>query len=335
MRLSRFAVVLALVLAPAASRATSKLIVIEPSSPPPSGEDDSNGSEKAPRSSRHDRERDAIKGLFWEARAPENHSKTGGRVFLLGSIHVGNDSFYPLPPAIQKAFDSSDTLAVEVDLRPGHENQDATRLLHAGSYAAGANYSLRNAVTKSCYSDVQEAADALAIPMTKLSLMKPWMATFVLENNEARLAGLKPELGLDLHFLKLARGHKDIDELEGLDAQIDFFNDLPKDEQAAMLCATAKESKSFKADMDRMMRAWKSGDAGSLAAILDESAKDPEVKEALNALIANRNSAMVQKIAPYFASEGNHFVVVGAAHLVGPSGIVKLLQDQKYIVEQK
>jgi uncharacterized protein YbaP (TraB family) len=172
--------------------------------------------------------------------------------------------------------------------------------------------------------------------MTKLSLMKPWMATFIIENNEARLAGLKAEQGLDLHFLKLARGHKDIDELEGIDTQIDFFNDLPKEQQAAMLCATAKESKSFKNDMDRMMKAWKSGDASALASILDESSKDsPEVKDALTSLITDRNNAMVQKLIPYFSSEGNHFVVVGAAHLVGPAGIVKLLQDQKYIVEQR
>jgi hypothetical protein len=142
MRLARLALVLALALAPTASRASgSKLIVIEPSSPPPASASDDDSSEKGSRASRHDRDREAVKGLFWEARAPENHSKTGGRVFLLGSIHVGNDSIYPLPPAIQKAYDSSDVLVVEVDLRPGHEKQDAARLMNAGSFAPGANYS--------------------------------------------------------------------------------------------------------------------------------------------------------------------------------------------------
>lgn len=346
MRLSRLAIILALVLTPGVSWGTgSRLIVIEPSSPPPPADqqNDSDSSEKSPKSSRHGHEREReheheqpIKGLFWEAHAPENHSKTGGRVFLLGSIHVGNDSIYPLPPAIQKAFDSSQVLAVEVNLRPGHEKLDAARLLHAGSYAPGADYSLRNRVPKDCYANVQEAANTLAIPMTRLSLMKPWMATFALESTAAALAGLNPQQGLDEHFLKLAHGHKDVDELEGLDTQIDFFNDLPKEQQAAMLCSTATELKSFKTDMERIMKAWKAGDAGALSAILDEGLKDsPDIRDALTTLITNRNTAMVQKLAPYFASTDNHFVVVGAAHLVGPGGIVKLLQDQKYIVEQK
>src|SRR5258708_6498911 len=40
----------------------------------------------------------------------------GGTIYLMGSIHVMSDSFYPLNPALEAAFKDSDLLVEEVDL---------------------------------------------------------------------------------------------------------------------------------------------------------------------------------------------------------------------------
>ncbi|MCP4495332.1 MAG: TraB/GumN family protein, partial [Phycisphaeraceae bacterium] len=42
--------------------------------------------------------------------------KRDGRVFLLGSIHVGQEASYPLDPTIEEAFALSEGLAGEVDI---------------------------------------------------------------------------------------------------------------------------------------------------------------------------------------------------------------------------
>ena len=34
----------------------------------------------------------------------------------MGSIHLADSSFYPLDPVIEKAFNNSDELAVEIDM---------------------------------------------------------------------------------------------------------------------------------------------------------------------------------------------------------------------------
>src|SRR5437868_8920015 len=40
----------------------------------------------------------------------------GGTIYLVGSIHVMSESFYPLNPALDAAFKDSDLLVEEVDL---------------------------------------------------------------------------------------------------------------------------------------------------------------------------------------------------------------------------
>jgi uncharacterized protein YbaP (TraB family) len=43
---------------------------------------------------------------------------------------------------------------------------------------------------------------------------------------------------------------------------------------------------------------------------------------------------MVEKIEEFLKGNETVFVVVGAGHLVGPKGIVKLLEDKNYQVTQ-
>jgi uncharacterized protein YbaP (TraB family) len=52
----------------------------------------------------------AKKALFWKATSKDNV------VYLLGSIHLGSKSLYPLPREIEDAFDHSALLAVDIDI---------------------------------------------------------------------------------------------------------------------------------------------------------------------------------------------------------------------------
>ena len=50
------------------------------------------------------------KALFWKASSASNV------IYLLGSIHLGSKSMYPLPQKIEDAFEKSAVLLVEVTL---------------------------------------------------------------------------------------------------------------------------------------------------------------------------------------------------------------------------
>ena len=51
-------------------------------------------------------------------------------------------------------------------------------------------------------------------------------------------------------------------------------------------------------------------------------------------LLVGRNKSWIPKIEALFARRGHALVVVGAAHLVGPDGLVAMLKAKGYAVEQ-
>ena len=51
-------------------------------------------------------------------------------------------------------------------------------------------------------------------------------------------------------------------------------------------------------------------------------------------LLVDRNRNWLPKIEALFARKGRAFVVVGAAHLVGPDGLLAMLKAKGYTIEQ-
>src|SRR5580658_6966526 len=60
--------------------------------------------------------------LMWKATSPTT------TVYLLGSIHLGDKSFYPLPDQIESAFSTSKLLVVEVNVNKT-DNDAAMKLV--------------------------------------------------------------------------------------------------------------------------------------------------------------------------------------------------------------
>lgn len=85
-----------------------------------------------------------------------------------------------------------------------------------------------------------------------------------------------------------------------------------------------------------MAAAWKKGDADTIEEEILKSAlkENPEMKPFFEKLFDERNVKMAEKVGGYLKGKGSYYVVVGAGHLLGEKGIVKLLQKQGFTVEQ-
>src|SRR5262249_21350450 len=93
------------------------------------------------------------------------------------------------------------------------------------------------------------------------------------------------------------------------------------------------EDKEGRAVVDRLITSWRNGDIENLGAILDQLDKDedPVVRKRE---VTDRNFLWVAKIRTIMANPGTYFVVVGAAHLVGPDSVIAMLQDAGVKVER-
>src|SRR5262245_34022112 len=99
-------------------------------------------------------------------------------VFLLGSIHFLKKSSYPLDPAIERAFEASEKIALEIDLQP--KTADATRELamQRGIYLDGTM--LRDHLSSDTYQSAERHLRQLGLEIQSLNPLKPWLVAFTI-----------------------------------------------------------------------------------------------------------------------------------------------------------
>jgi len=86
--------------------------------------------------------------------------------------------------------------------------------------------------------------------------------------------------------------------------------------------------------VEDMMGTWKSGNVDMLEElIIDVVREDEKLKPLFYKLFDNRNNDMTRKVAAMLDSGGTWFVVVGAGHLVGKTGIVRQLRESDRLLD--
>jgi hypothetical protein len=257
--------------------------------------------------------------------------KSGGVVYLVGSIHVLSPDFYPLAPALEQTFKDSDLLVEEVDLAEMLDPTVQMQSLSSGMLPAG--QSLDKVLSPSTLALVKKSMGDLGPAGVALMQFKPWMVAVALEGIELAKVGFDPDLGLDKHFYDMAKeAGKPVQGLETAAYQISRFDTMTMEQQDHMLAETLKELDTEVTSVNKLGEAWKAGDAASVErVVLADLKSDPVMYQRL---LVDRNRNWMPKIEALFARKGHTLVVVGAAHLVGPDGLLAALKAKGYTVEQ-
>jgi uncharacterized protein YbaP (TraB family) len=265
------------------------------------------------------------RNFLWKAT-----SRSGGALYLVGSVHLLSQDSYPLNPALETAFKESDLLVEEADLGEMGMNAQMT-FLSRGMLPS--NTPLDKVLSPATYALLTKHTAGIGMPIEPLKLLKPWMVAQMLEVMQWQKAGFDPELGLDKHFYDQAQSSgKKVQGLETLDFQVSLFDGMTMPEQDHLLAETLKEIDTEQANMGKLMEAWKAGDAPTVERIVLSALKqEPQLYQRL---LVDRNKAWIPKLEALFARTGHTFVVVGAAHLVGPDGLISMLRAKGYTVEQ-
>lgn len=262
--------------------------------------------------------------FLWRAIGPN-----GTEVFLLGSIHALPEDAYPLAAEIDDAFASAHSVLFEVDM------EDASalggRILAVGALPPEKRLGdVLDSETRRLFDDYLDASD---MSFDAFEAMKPWMTALALTSIELMKAGFSADAGLDLHLVRRARQEgKKIGAFETADYQIGLFSGMDEGESRAFLRYTLKDMDNLVSQLETLTRAWKSGDVAVLSSLLTEAfADEPELFERM---VTVRNLAWLPRVEGLLNGDDTAMVVVGALHLVGPGGLVEMLRDQGYRVDQ-
>ncbi len=266
-------------------------------------------------------------GLFLYSVVP---GKGGPTSHLLGTIHLGFGFDEVLTPAARAAFESATFVITETDLG----DDPGGRLVKAALLPPG--QSLPALVDAATWSALQERLKD-QIPGPVLAQMKPWLPALLLGLAELKEAfdALRPgksQQMMDVELMVRAQERsKELSHLESVDEQIAVFEGISLEEQIAELRhALAADSRD---QARELVAAFESGDEARLGRALFDAEQMKLAPGFYEAVLFARNARWLP-LVEHALAQGNAFVAVGAAHLLGEHGLLAELRRRGYRVER-
>lgn len=257
------------------------------------------------------------------------------RAYLYGTVHAGKAEWFPLPKAVEEAFNDARVLVVEADI-----TDTASMAKYGDSMTYTPPDSLKAHVPADDYERFRKLLARYRFSEAEVGQMKPFMAVSLLVFAEWARQGYLAQHGVDQYLIRKAKTEiKPIVELEGVDTQMRLMDSLTEAENLDLFTGTlmALETGLSADQVNGMVAAWLRGDPDTMLTIA--RSYNDRVKGAAafeEKFIWSRHDEMVRKIEGYLTqSKDRHFIAVGALHLAGPRGLVQLLRNKGYIVRQK
>ena len=249
--------------------------------------------------------------------------------WVLGTFHSNDPKILAIPEPVSQALAAATSVAVEVvttGVIPFRFNVAMKAEKGAG---------LDQTLPRELLDTVLGLAPQYDIDRDVLLKLKPWALTFVMgsppSEHEQERAGRFP---LDTWLQQEAlRTRKHVYGLETAEEQIDVFDGMPLAAQIDLV-QTSLSTTVAEGEFARMRALYLARDLAGIEAMWEESLAQlkPETAQLFRArLIDDRNKVMVKRMARRL-SEGRSFIAVGALHLPGEGGVLRLLEKKGYTV---
>ena len=245
-------------------------------------------------------------------------------VYLFGTVHVLKPGLSWFDGAVQKAFDTSDELVLELVL-PDDQAEVAKVTLPMAMDQSGKP--LPQKLDPETLAVYQATLTGLGLPANAFDAFEPWFAGVTLSVLPLTMHGYDPNQGVEKQLTAKAKaGAKPISGFETLTEQLGFFDTLPEVEQVSFLKSVVKDIDKLGPQLDKMVLLWGKGDPDGLAVTMNESME--ATPELAKTLLFDRNARWADQIKTRMDKPGTVFVAVGAGHLAGEKSVQDYLAER-------
>ena len=267
----------------------------------------------------------------------------GDVIWLFGSIHVGEEYFYPLPDYVFDALDNADSLAVEFDI-VAFEKDNKAQMKSIESMVIKTGKKTKDLLDEELYKEAKEILKDCGYYSSYMNYYLPILWADFIDSALYEEIDANSDLGIDRHLIDYAY-ENDIDVLsvESAEFQYGMMAGFSEELQAFLLEQSIEQynSKMFtKLSLSILTKAWARGNEEKLISLLSDSDTDDMDKEEKklyeeynNAMIVERNENMTDWAEEALEDGEEVFICVGAAHVVGPGAMAEMLSDRGYTVE--
>lgn len=259
---------------------------------------------------------------LWHVHGPE------GEAWLFGGIHALPANIKWITPEMKKAMEASDRLVLEV---VGLEDSaEITRIFQQLGNSPG-----QPSLAERLPPALRDAGEKLRakgrVNPSKFETLESWAAAITLAGAATADLDMVREAGVERVLAERYRKRdKAVIGLETAARQFTYFDQLPEDDQRAMLASVIADADNAPAAYRDMVTGWLTGDVG----LLEEAAnrgllQRPQIREQI---LVRRNRDWAEQITDMLRLGARPFVAVGAAHLAGPDSVQALLEARGYTV---
>lgn len=268
--------------------------------------------------------------LLWEITGPDNVKPS----YLIGTHHLAPTSILDSIKGWEQAFNNCDMVIGEVD--QAQLNAPGTQYKMSTAALAPADSTFEKIYTSEQIDSLDLFLSHLSVGTLSMSTFKIFKPTFV--NTQISLLisirnfpDFNPNNQLDTYVQKSAlEAGKETIAFETLEQQIDILFNYPIEQQAQELLSTMRNEVHLVDFSKQLASAYLAQNLDSVhkLSLHPTLGTDPESQARL---IDNRNKAWVNTLLNILPQK-SVIVCVGALHLPGDNGLIKLLRNQGYIV---
>lgn len=268
----------------------------------------------------------------------------GDVIWLFGSIHVGTEDYYPLPDYVMDAFEESDALAVEFDV-VAYEKDLMAQINSMKPLVYSDGSTINDYLSEEVYTRAVEIMEENGIYDNLFDYYMPSVWQSFISQCMMKKLNVDSDMGVDKHMINKAyEAEKDVLDIESAEFQLGMLAGFSTELQVKLLEESVDAYDDLEAageELNRLISCWTSGDEEGiveyLASDLPDISEDPEeyalYEEYNEAFILGRNNAMTVYASDALKAGDELFICVGAAHVMGETGMAAQLRDLGYKVE--
>lgn len=267
--------------------------------------------------------------LLWKITDEEAKSAS----YLYGTIHIIDAKDYVMNDTIEKAFNDCERITFEIDMK---DMTDMSALFPMMMKMFMVDTTLRDLVSEEEYAMVEKhfAGGALPLPMSMLEKIKPLFLTMMDPDMQFDMNGKGGAMkSYEMEFFSMAEAtEKETAGLETIAYQMGVFDKIPLQDQADMLMQAieVKADTSQQSELEVITKIYLNRDITAMHSAMDTG--ETNLMDYEDVFLKDRNENWIPIMKDQMAEKPTFFAV-GAGHLAGENGVIKLLRKEGYTVE--
>ncbi len=257
------------------------------------------------------------RSLLWELKHPQQPHAS----YILGTMHIlcPEDAWFS--PALRQVIQYAGKVYFEADL------DDMGQMLTAMmAMVMQDGKTLRDLLSPEEYNRVEAYFKTQApLPFNMLERFKPLLLSAMVSEQQLPCEATN---GMELMIMQeIAASKKPILGLETLAHQASLFDSIPYEVQARELLKAIEDTTGSSAEVDSLLSAYRAQDLDKIERLTIQ--EESGLAGNLDLLLYGRNRQWVSQLDTILR-EGPALIAVGAAHLPGDQGVLRLLEKKGY-----